>query len=187
MKLRKIITMGLAAIMAVSVMSINVFAMSDICDENGNIIGHEYTAEDINWEKLAQRPALYTTYAMTASQPTYSSALNLASRDIEQSFSLSARNFKYSKAWYNSGDEVGVFLNDFSTNAKSFNFKIYKIASDGTLTQVKNLTPSISDAVAVSFGDLTSNNRYCLKITNNATFSTTGYPVITNDISQFFN
>lgn len=187
LKLRKLVTMGLAAMMAVSAMSISAFAKEAIYDDAGEIVGYQYTADEIDWDKVAQHPAPYTTYAMTSSQPSYSAAMNLASADIYQSFSLSKRyEFNFSKAWYNSGEEVGIILNEFSVDPNNFEFNIYKISSNGTITRVKNYQPTISNPVAISFGDLTSNNRYCLRIQNKDHIgSTTGFPVITNDLSSF--
>ncbi|MDO5399167.1 MAG: hypothetical protein Q4G33_14715 [bacterium] len=186
-KFKKIIALGLATMAAVSSMSMSASAMTEIYDEAGENIWYVYTKEDLKDGIVPGMMSTFATFPMTSTQPTYDDARNLASSDISQSFSLNARNIKYSKSWYGSGSNFGVFFNDFSSNATNFTVSIYEVDADDDLYLVSTGKYNAADVIGFGYPNLSKSGRYCLKITNNTASTVTGSPIITNNIKKFFN
>lgn len=185
-RLKKIAVM-LAAITSISAISISASAMTEVYDEAGENIWYIYTKEDLKDGIVPGMMSTFATFPMTSTQPTYDDARNLASSDISQSFSLNARNIKYSKSWYGSGSNFGVFFNDFSSKATNFTMSIYEVDENDDLYLVSTGKYNAADVIGFGYPNLSRNGRYCLKITNNTASTVTGSPIITNNINKFFN
>lgn len=186
MNFKKIATMGLATMMAVSAMSVSAFAEEAIYNSDGEIIGYEFTEDDVENKNygidlIAQIPSFAS---FSASAPSYSSSpKDLTDGDYVEPFSLSAGGAKYSKTWTGSASKCGMRFYNASDMSK-LTMYIYRITSSGKVEYQTSHTFS-KTSIGYTSVSLDSDEQYYMMLVNSATSSQSGSVVFTNSPSSY--
>lgn len=181
----KILRTGLATIIALSAITVNVFAKTEVYNDDGDLSGCVYTADeltDINWESIAQIPSVLAYGDWT---PTYNSTCyDLRDQDYADTFSIDARETVYSKLWTGSASEVGFVFNRVD-NMTNLTMTVYRIAADGSSSIVFEFDPPTWNSLGYKKFNLSSSYKYYVAIKNNTFDSLSGQLVITNNPSDY--
>ncbi len=188
--------MGLAAIMAVSAMSISAFAKEAIYDANGNLTGYEYTTDDISVEKLKElsknSEIIYNNkpdngmLRMGNNITYFANAKSLAGRNVTEVFSVPRNSVKYTNTYISPNNYTIYTAFIDCTNITTCTVSRYSLNSSNSSVYLDEWTPSSNNVVGRSY-TINPSLAYYFQLKTNPYKDVSGDFFITNNKTAWEN